>query len=348
MIRAGILGVRGYMGGEVLRVLLNHPEVDIDWLAGRRAGKLSEHPHLHHLDLDVIDQEQMSACDVVFMATPTEASLQLAPRIIDMGARLIDLGATFRINNQSTWETIYQMEHTAWTLQQNSVYGINELYLENIKTAQIIANPGCFSSSIILALAPLVEAKLIDNQAWVTGLSGSSGMGRDPNLISQYNELANNLVAYNVVDHRHSYEVEQELSRLQAGKFKLHFTPVYVPIKRGILSICHCEPIVSISRAELLELYRSFYQHQPFVNIINRDYEQKVSWQYQPYPWVSHVAASNFSMIGLDYDETRGRIVILSALDNLGKGGAQVAIENMNIMFDLPRTLGLNSHAACP
>ena len=350
MIRAGVLGATGYMGGEVIRVLLNHPQVELAWVTSRTQGNIEDyHPNLYGLGIKLIHPDDISASDVVFMALPTSASLEMAPRLLDMGCRVIDLGAAFRLNSQSMWENVYEQPHTKWTLSEEATYGISEFYFDKIKQARLIANPGCFASAAILGLAPLIKEKLVETKSLVVnGLSGTSGMGAELSCAAHHPEIGNNLVPYNVIDHRHTYEIEQELSALIDDVVQVHFTPVYVPITRGILNICHAFNLEDISREKLLELYRDYYQAHPFVQIYDLDKEKNSSWQYKPYPWVSSVSGTNNCFIGLDVDEKRNRIVIFSVLDNLGKGGAQVGIENMNIMFGLGRTSGLHHIATHP
>ena len=168
-------------------------------------------------------------------------------------------------------------------------------------------------------------------------------MGAEPSRAAHHPEIGNNLVPYNVVNHRHTYEMEQELSELAGEKVTVHFTPTYVPTIRGILAICHTQYINRVDRAEVLSLYREFYKNQPFIKIYDLPREVSASWQYRPYPWVSSVAGTNYCFIGLDVDEVRQRIVIFSVLDNLGKGGAQCGVENMNLMLGLDRRAGLTA-----
>jgi len=350
MIRAGILGATGYMGGEVLRVLLNHPDVEIAWATSRIEGHIEDyHPNLYASGITLIHPDKISACDVVFMALPTSVSLDMAPKLLDMGCRVIDLGAAFRLSTQATWEDVYQQPHSQWKLTEEAVYGLSEFYLDEIKQARLIANPGCFSSAAILGLAPLIKEQLVDtNTLIVNGLSGTAGMGAELSRAAHHPEIGNNLIPYNVVDHRHSYEMEQELSALIDDVVRVHFTPTYVPITRGILNICHAFNIKDVSRKNLLELYHDYYHKHPFVRVYDIAKEQSTSWQYKPYPWVSSVTGSNYCDIGLDVDKKRNRIVVFSALDSLGKGGAQVGIENMNLMFGLERTSGLHSISCHP
>jgi len=343
MLKVGIYGGTGYMGGEVLRVLLGHPQVDVAWITSRSGGNLAYyHPNLYGYNVKILHPDEAPPCDIAFLALPTRESIQYAQHCQEQGSKVIDLGAAFRLKDRETWENIYNQPHTAWELVQEAVYGITELHLEEIKSARLIANPGCFSSSAILGLSPLVKAKLVDpDRITIDGLSGTAGAGAELSRAIHHPEIANNLVPYNVVNHRHTYEMEQELSLLAGEPVTVHFTPVYVPIVRGILDICHTYYQNHITRQEVLALYQDFYKSEPFIKIYDLPREDKASWQYRPYPWVSSVAGTNNCFIGLDVDERRKRIVVFSVLDSIGKGGAQVGIENMNLMFGLDRRTGL-------
>jgi N-acetyl-gamma-glutamyl-phosphate reductase common form len=230
-----------------------------------------------------------------------------------------------------------------------AVYGISELHKDEIAKTNLVANPGCFSSAAILGLAPLIKEKLIDtNTIVIDGLSGTVGAGAELSRAAHHPEIGNNLVSYNVVGHRHTYEMEQELSLLVDDDVRVHFTPTYVPIVRGILDICHVFPKQNMRRKEWMAVYQEFYRDEPFIKVYDLPKEQNASWQYKPYPWVSTVAGTNYCFIGMDVDEKRNRIVVFSALDSIGKGGAQAGIENMNLMFGLDRTAGLTRKGLHP
>jgi N-acetyl-gamma-glutamyl-phosphate reductase common form len=338
------------MGGEALRVLLGHPQVELAWATSRTPGPVELfHPNLYGSGITLVHPDDVGACDVAFLALPTSASIPEARRLIDAGCRVIDLGSAFRLKDRALWERIYGQSHSDWSLAEEAVYGVNELHAAEIAAARVIANPGCFASAAILAFAPLLQEGLVrPRELFVSGLSGTAGVGAELARPAHHPEIGNNLVAYNVVDHRHTYEAEQELGALAAEQVVVHFTPVYVPITRGILDVCSALLTRSATRARILELYRDYYAASPFVQIYDMPKDSAGSWQYRPYPWVSAVATTNFCQIGLDVDETRGRVVVLSALDNMGKGGAQVGIENMNIMFGLDRTAGLSRPGAHP
>ncbi len=343
MIRAGIMGATGYMGGEALRVLLDHPEVSIEWASSRSGGRIDEyHPNLYGVDIPMVHPDDVTPCDVVFLALPTSASIETAAKLLEQGCRVIDLGAAFRLTDRATWERVYGQPHPRWDLVAGAVYGMTELHREEISRTRLVANPGCFSSAAILALAPLLRERLVDPlRIVVDGMSGTVGIGGELTRVAHHPEIGNNLVPYNAVGHRHTFEMEQELTLLHESEVSVHFTPTYVPITRGILDVCHAFPTRSITRAELLELYCEFYRDEPFVRVYDLPPEEGSSWQYRAYPWVSSVAGTNYGFVGLDVDERRGRIVVFSVLDSIGKGGAQVGVENMNLMFGLPRTAGL-------
>lgn len=349
-IDVGVVGASGYMGGEAVRVLLDHPQVRIAWATSRQPGPIEAvHPNLYGSGIELVTPEQATPCDAVFLALPTQATIDVAQRYLDAGARVIDLGSAFRLSDRAIWERVYGMPHTAWEIAERAVYGISELHLSEISDAHLIANPGCFSSAAILGFAPLVSAGLVDvSTLSVTGLSGTAGVGAELSRAAHHPEIGNNLVPYNAVGHRHTYEVEQELSALAATPAQVHFTPVYVPITRGILAICRGHLTKPATRDALLELFRNDYATHPFVQIYDLPREEGASWQYKPYPWVSAIAGTNYCQIGLDVDEERGSVVVFSALDSVGKGGAQAGVENMNIMFGLDRTAGLTRRGMHP
>ena len=350
MISAGIVGASGYMGGEVLRVLMDHPQVEIAWATSRIPSPVEEfHPNLYGTAIKLIHPDDAQACDIVFMAIPTETSVDIARRFLDQNAKVIDLGSAFRLRDRKTWERVYGMIHPSWPLAEQAVYGINELHLDEIGLARLVANPGCFSSAGILGLAPIVSKGIVDTEKLtVHGLSGTAGVGAELSRAAHHPEIGNNLVPYNAVGHRHIFEMEQELRLLTKSKVHVHFTPVYVPITRGILSICRGFLNESISRDGLLDLYREYYRAHPFVQVYDLPKEASASWQYKPYPWVSAVAGTNYCQIGLDVDEDRNSVVVFSVLDSVGKGGAQVGVENMNIMFGFDRTKGLTRRGLHP
>lgn len=350
MIKVGIYGATGYMGGEALRLLLEHPEVEIAWATSRSESNVSEqHRNLFGVDIDFIHPDQSEPTDVVFFAAPSGTAMTEAKRFLDAGSKVIDLGSDFRLRDRSTWEKTYGKQHTCWEIAEEAAYGIPELYRSQIKEARVIANPGCMSSATILGLAPLLKEGLVDTQKIVVDAISSSGAaGAALDTTMHHPEIGNNIVPYNVVDHRHSYEMEQELGLLAKEDVCVHFTPVYIPITRGILVNCHCFPKKSLTREQVLELYRDFYANEQFVSVFDLPKEEDASWQYKPYPWVAMVSGTNHCQIGLDLDEKRNRIVVFSVLDSLGKGGAHVGIQNLNLICNLEENTGLNRRGNHP
>jgi len=206
---------------------------------------------------------------------------------IKQGIKVIDLSADYRIKNVELWQKVYGRKHTSPEYIEKAVYGIPELHREEIKDASLIANPGCFSSAALLGLAPLMQIKNINkSDITVIGLSGSSGVGADLDIVAHHPELHNNIVPYNVVGHRHTYEIEQELQLLTDETVRVHFTPAYVPVTREILNICSITYEGNLSIDDLKMIYQEFYKNDEFVKILNYEKEEKVSWQYKPYPWV--------------------------------------------------------------
>jgi N-acetyl-gamma-glutamyl-phosphate reductase common form len=350
MIEVGVYGASGYTGGEALRVLSEHPEVRIAWATSRGDRPLEYfHRNFYGDDITLIRPEEITPCDAVFFAVPTGTPMELVRAFLEQKTKVIDLGADFRLKNLADWERLYGRKHVCPDLVQEAVYGIPELHREAIKQTMVVANPGCYASAAILGMAPLIKAGVVEpDRVIVDGLSGTAGAGAELDTPLHHPEIGNNIVPYNVVDHRHTYEVEQELSLLSSENVTVHFTSAYVPITRGILAVCHCFPKGRATRNDLLSLYREFYRGQFFVRVHDMPRESGASWQYTPYPWVSAVSGTNFCHIGLDIDERRNRIVVFSVLDSVGKGGAHAGVQNLNLLFGLDETTGLKRHGLHP
>lgn len=342
-ITVGIVGGSGYSGGELLRLLLQHPAAQVVWITSRGDKSLDTiHRNLIGAGLRFSKEEEVSSCDVVFLCMPSRESMGRAPRYLEQGSKVIDLGSDFRLKARDVFERVYRTTHSNWDLVREAPYGVTELQRAAIRSARLVANPGCFAYATILGLAPLVREGWIDlEHIIVDALSGTSGAGAEPAVPTHHSEIGNSTFPYNVVDHRHTYEMEQELSTLARTQVTVHFTPYYAPFSRGILANCHGFLTRKVSRADVLALYREFYRGEFFVRVLALEKDAKVSWQYLPYPSVASVAGSNFVQIGADVDERRGRVVVFSALDNLGKGAAGSAIQNMNCMLDLPEETGI-------
>jgi len=350
LIKVGIYGASGYMGSEALRILLKHPNVSVEWATSRSDTPVEYyHKNFYGRDVRFIKPDKASFCDAVFFALPTGLTTELSKRFLDDGSKIIDFGADFRLNSQQEWEQVYNKKHPNWAMSTEAVYGLVELHRDEIKKSRIIANPGCYSSSSILALAPLVKEGIIDlDKIIVDGLSGTVGAGDDLDLALHHPEIHNNILPYNVVDHRHSYEIEQELSLLANKRVAVNFSACYIPISRGVMTINHSFPIETVNRKDILALYKNFYKDEFFVKIMDLPKDNQAAWNYLPYPWIAAVSATNFCHIGLDIDEKRNRIVVYSVLDSIGKGGAHVGVQNMNLMFGLDEKTGLDSYGIHP
>ncbi len=347
MIRIGIVGGSGYTGGELIRLLLGHPEAEIAIVTSRRlAGTpvTDIHRHLSGLfDLTLENpspEEIASACDLVITAVPHGAAMEIVPKLLKGDTRVVDLSADYRLP-VDVFESTYARAHTdsgrvrAGVGDQGAVFGLPELHPE-VAGARIIANPGCYPTGAILSAAPLVDAKMVE-YAIFDSKSGVSGAGVEPSDTSHYPNLAENIRAYNITTHRHLPEIVQELGRLDGSLTGIHFTPHVIPAIRGILTTAHLllheerdsgpTPNPNSDYDAILELYREFYKDKPFVRV--RDY----------IPNLADVRGSNFCDIGL---ACRGnRVVAVSVIDNLVKGASGQAIQNMNLMFGLPETCGL-------
>lgn len=342
-VSVGIVGGSGYSGGELLRLLLGHPCARIAWVTSRGDKHLEAiHRNLLGSGLRFIKEEDAGPCAVAFLCMPSRESMTRAERYLTSGSKVIDLGSDFRLKDPHVFEQVYKAKHVAWHLVEEAPYGVTELHRAAIRTARLVANPGCFAYATILGLAPLVKEKCIDlDRIIVDGLSGTSGAGAEPTVATHHSEIGNSTFAYNVVDHRHTYEMEQELSGVAGAQVTIHFTPYYAPFSRGIFATCHGFLNRNMTLAEVRNLYREFYRGEYFVRIIALEKDPRLSWQYLPYPSVASVAGSNFVQIGMDVDERRGRVVVFSAIDNLGKGAAGSAIQNMNCMLGLADETGL-------
>lgn len=348
-IEVGIFGMTGYMAGELMRILISHPKVEIKWVISRNKESIANsHPNFNNsrINIKLINKEEATRCDFVFFCTPIGICQSEASFFLKKGVKIIDLGADFRLNNRSDWERLYNKKHLSWYLNKEAIYGIPEINRKAIKNSRIVANPGCFSSAAILGLLPLFKSDLEEINAddvFITGISGTAGMGIEHSQITHHPEMANNILPYNMIDHRHTYEIEETILKDCNKEIKVHFSPVYVPVTRGICNIISISLDKKVDLEELREIYFNFYKDECFVNILKIQSNSKESCDYKPYPMVNSVSGTNFCNISLNYDSIRKRIVIVSVLDSIGKGGAQVAIQNMNIMADIPEYTSLES-----
>lgn len=340
MIRVGILGGTGYAGVEVVRLLLRHPNVSIERIVSHSyAGqKISDiYPNLMGIcdivlsELNVDDITE--SCDVVFTALPHGASKEVIPSLYEKGIKIIDLSGDFRYNDKKVYEKWYGEEHSSPELLEESVYGLCELHRDEIKNTRLVGNPGCYTTCSILGFAPLVKAGIADNNTLIIDAkSGVTGAGRGAKIPNLYCEAAETMKAYNIAKHRHTSEIEQELSLLAGEDIMLSFTPHLAPMKRGILATCYANLKKSCTTQELVDLYSEFYKDEKFVKV----------YPAGSLPEVKDIAGSNYVGIGLVVDERLNRVVVISCIDNLVKGAAGQAIQNMNILFGLPEDTALS------
>lgn len=358
MIKVGIAGATGYTGVELIRILLGHPEIKITRLAAKMDGKpqrisdifssLKRRIDLLCSDLDVNDLAKES--DLIFLALPHKVSLEFVPQFIKLGRKVIDLSADFRFDELKVYEEWYA-PHTeeSKALNPQAVYGLPELYKEKIKKANLIANPGCYPTSIILATAPLLINPALAhrngmNKLVSTGniiadsLSGASGVGRVPSMSAHYPECNENVKAYSIATHRHTPEIEQELSKLAKTEIKISFTPHLLPMNRGILSTIYLNLVEKIKEEEILKIYKEFYKNEPFVRVLEKG----------SFPETRNVYGSNYCDIGIKVDERTNRVIVISAIDNLVKGASGQAIQNMNLIYGFEETRGLESPGLTP
>ena len=345
MIKAAIYGASGYTGQELTRILSGHPEVELVAVTSRRyAGQPVAEVFPSLCRLTKLKYQNSSpadiakVCDVVFLALPHGVSMEIAPVFVQAGKKVIDLSADYRLRDLAVYEKWYA-RHTSAGMLKDAVYGIPELYRHLIKQKQLIANPGCYPTSIILALAPALKNKLLDvNTIIADSASGVSGAGREPQIGSLFCEVDGGFKAYKVGKHRHTPEIEQELNALAGENFAISFTPHLLPVKRGILSTIYATLKKEISLGDLHSVYSSFYAQEKFVRISSSG----------SYPAISSVCGSNYCDIGLAVDLRTNRIIIISAIDNLIKGAAGQAVQNMNIVCGLPEDAGLLSAPIYP
>lgn len=338
MIKVGIVGASGYTGVELTRLLVNHPEVELVVATSRQyAGqKLSAvYPNLRGVtDLvceDVDMDKLVNRADLFFTAVPHQTAMNIVPAFLEAGKKVVDLSADFRIDDALVYEQWYQA-HIAKKYLDEAVYGLPELNRQAIVGARLIANPGCYPTSIILGLAPLLKHKLIDITTIIAdSKSGTSGAGRGAKQATLYCEVTDGFKAYGVGNHRHTPEIEQEISKLAGVGVKISFTPHLVPMVRGILSTVYASLVGDISQGEVDQLYRDFYKDEPFVR----------PCEPGTFPATQYVRGSNYCDIGTKVDTRTGRIVVVSAIDNLVKGAAGQAVQNMNLVLGFNENMGL-------
>ena len=340
MLKVAIVGASGYTGIELLRILHSHPEVAVTCVTSEQsAGRpISDiFPTLRgRLDLELENLEPVGIAekvDIVFTALPHKAAMEVVPTFLKMGKNVVDLSADYRLRDAEVYGRWYE-KHLNPEFLREAVYGIPELRRAQIVEASLVANPGCYPTSVILGLAPLLKGKVIDPKSVIVDAkSGVSGAGRGAKVDGLYCEVNEGFRAYGVGGtHRHIPEIEQELSLLAGSPLTVSFTPHLVPMDRGILSTIYTQPLGKVNTADLIALYEAFYDGEPFVRVLPAG----------TLPSTAHVRGSNFCDIGVTVDSRTGRIIVISAIDNLVKGASGQAVQNMNLMCGLPETLGLD------
>jgi len=335
MARVAILGATGYTALELLKILARHPQAEVVAATTRQEDRPSIskiHPSLtgmFDLKCENLNAEQAGKmCDIAFCCLPHTASMEAVPQLLDAGCRVVDLSADYRLHDPGVYETWYEHVHTDPTRLATAVYGLPEIYGAKIPSARLVANPGCYTSTSILALAPLIAEKIIEPQGIVIDAkSGISGAGRTPKLSNLFSECNESVTAYSIGNHRHTPEIEQVLSDVGNVAVQVAFNPHLMPMDRGIF--CSIYPRTTQKRpvAELLEIFRRFYAGQPFMRVVDH------------IPSTKDVAHTNFCDITVRYN--RDQLVVFAAIDNLIKGASGVAVQNMNLMLGLDQRMGM-------
>jgi N-acetyl-gamma-glutamyl-phosphate reductase len=339
MLKVAVVGASGYTGCELIRILHNHPEVAVTTVTSEQsAGKMLSDvfPALrgrYDLPLEALEAERIAAkADIIFTALPHTAAMKVVPVFLQAGKKVIDLSADYRLHDAADYGVWYE-PHLNPELLPDAVYGLPELHREEIAGARLIANPGCYPTSVILALKPLLQERVIDSASIIAdSKSGVSGAGRGAKVDSLYCEVNEGFKAYAIGGvHRHIPEIEQELSLLAGSKTVISFTPHLVPMDRGILSTVYSVPHAALTAKQLHALFEEHYEGEAFIRVL----------PLGDFPSTAFVRGSNFCDIGITVDKRTGRIIVIAAIDNLVKGASGQAVQNMNIVCGFPETLGL-------
>nr|VFK55681.1 MAG: N-acetyl-gamma-glutamyl-phosphate reductase [Candidatus Kentron sp. TUN]VFK60277.1 MAG: N-acetyl-gamma-glutamyl-phosphate reductase [Candidatus Kentron sp. TUN]VFK61706.1 MAG: N-acetyl-gamma-glutamyl-phosphate reductase [Candidatus Kentron sp. TUN] len=349
MIRVGIVGGTGYTGVELLRLLVGHPDTSLEVITSRaEAGNPVDQvfPNLRgHVDMAFSepDTQALVGCDVVFFATPNGTAMHHAPALLEAGCRIIDLAADFRLKDPATWEKWYGIPHSCPAFLTEAVYGLPEVNRVAIRTARIVANPGCYPTAIQLGFLPLIEQGLVAPSSLIADAkSGVSGAGRKAALGTSLCEASENLNAYAVPGHRHLPEILQGLAAISHPDhpINLTFVPHLTPMIRGIHATLYGRLVANagLQETELQQIFETRYQNEPFVDVLPAG----------SHPTTHSVRGSNYCRIACHLPQSAETIVVLSVIDNLGKGAAGQAIQNMNIMFNLDEKTGLNLPGLLP
>jgi len=336
-MKVSVIGATGYTGAELVKILLKHPQVEIETITSQSFANKKISEIYPSLITDLVCQELninkiALSSSFIFTALPHRISMEIVGKLHSRGKKIIDLSADFRFIDPLIYEEWYGTPHQKKELLKKAIYGLPELYREKISRARLVANPGCYPTSSILALTPLVNNDLIKgNSIIIDAKSGVTGAGRALSLATHFPEVNENVRAYQVKGHRHTPEIEEQLSKLAKRKIIITFVPHLVPINRGILSTCYAALKQKTDTKALLKLYQDFYKEEPFVEILPQG----------RFPQTKEVTDSNRCRIGTTVNKRTGKAIIISAIDNLSKGAATQAVQNMNIMCGFEETMGL-------
>ena len=339
-IKAGIIGATGYAGGELVRILSRHPEVEIVWY-GSRSYIDQNYADVYRNMFEIVDakclddnmEELAERADVIFTATPQGFCASMMSEEILSKTKIVDLSADFRIKDVKTYEKWYGIEHKSPQFIEEAVYGLCEVNREQIKGARLIANPGCYTTCSILTAYPLAKEGMIDMSTLIVDAkSGTSGAGRGAKVPNLYCEVNENIKAYGVASHRHAPEIEEQLGYAAGEEVLINFTPHLVPMNRGILATEYAKLTKKVTPEEVKAVYDKYYAKETFVRVMGDGVCPETKW----------VEGSNYVDIGFKIDERTGRIIMMGAIDNLVKGAAGQAVQNMNLLFGLDETMGLD------
>ncbi len=339
MIKVGIIGATGYAGGELVRILMGHKDAEIKWY-GSRSYVDQKYADVYSNMFQIVDakcmddnmEELADQVDVIFTATPQGLCASLVNEEILSKTKIIDLSADFRLKDVNVYEEWYKIEHKAPQYIDEAVYGLCEINRDLVKSARIVANPGCYTTCSILTAYPLAKEGLIDMSTLIIDAkSGTSGAGRGAKLPNLYCEVNENIKAYGVATHRHTPEIEEQLGYASGEKVVLNFTPHLVPMNRGILATEYATLKKKVTYEEVKAVYDQYYAKEKFVRVLDRDVCPETKW----------VEGSNYVDIGFKIDPRTNRIIMMGAIDNLVKGAAGQAVQNMNLLFGLPEDEGL-------
>ena len=339
MINVGIVGSTGYGGCELVRFLLTHPNVNIEWVSSRTYSD-QEYSDVYKSYFTLLDQKcvdediekYLDNVDVVFFATPQGVCAKMVNENVLKKVKVIDLSADYRIKDVETYESWYGIKHASPEFIQEAVYGLCEINREDVKNARLIANPGCYPTCSILSIYPLAKAGLIDMKSVIVDAkSGTSGAGRGAKVANLYCEVNESIKAYGVATHRHTPEIEEQLSYASGQEAVINFTPHLVPMNRGILVTAYANLVKDVTEEEIRKIYEDAYKEEQFVRFLNAGVCPETRW----------VEGSNYVDVNVKVDERTHRVIMMGAMDNLVKGAAGQAVQNMNLLFGLPETEGL-------